>query len=153
MTTPTNSKPQPSALPLGDIRGYFLSKVRYALNTMADRDTPVLINVGVRVQKGQGPDVYQVTVMVQVKADPPEKPAPYDVEVEAVVLLGGMPEAHLDADQLIRHVALIAAPLGYGAIREELLNLSARGPFPRLVLPLVPARALVDSALSQDKAN
>lgn len=141
----------PRALPLGRVEAYFLSRVSYRLDPAwkGEPDNPITVDLGARVQRGNEAGLFQVTVNVTIKSAEKDKPAPYEADLEAVVLLGGMPTEDLD-DELKKHIARVAAPMAYGAIREELLNLSARGPYPRLLLPLVPAKALVDSALKQE---
>lgn len=153
MTEPTATPqpPKPKTLPLPELRACFLSDVQFRIEPTwkagGDDGTLIDISASVAAPLGAPPPIRQVTVTVKVTS-PEGKHAPYTAEVRAVAVIEALVTEGVAARVLDEQAAAVGGAVAYGAIREELQQLSARGPHPKLLLPLVEVRRLVQAALN-----
>ncbi|MGP8198438.1 MAG: protein-export chaperone SecB [Limisphaerales bacterium] len=111
---------------------HFFTKV--ALDSHPDGQPNVLNHLQCEIEIGQAEDNsrrFQVVLRVKLLSDP-EKQTTYTGEIHAVGLfqvVAGWPD-----NEVNRLVEANGTALLYGAIREMLLNLTARGPWPPVPL-------------------
>lgn len=150
MTQPTTtpSPPKEAPLPLGKIAQLFISEISYKLNPAFEaqgENTPLNIEIGVSVARSQ---LGERQVLVDLETKPlsnsisPYSISPYEIKAQAVVILTGFGD-DIEAEKLDLHAVMLGAPLAFGALREQFLQLSARSPFPKFMLSLTPMRALL----------
>lgn len=123
-----------NASPL-QLERHFFPKVQIDANPAGKVGTSNQINCQVEVAAAEGdPKRFQVTVQIKLLS-PPGEEACYTGEIHAVGLfrvLNGWPEA-----KMLTLVEANGAALLYGAIREMLLTITARGPWPAILLSSV----------------
>lgn len=162
MTDPA-SKPQPEIAKLGDLKACFIVRCDYRLNPTwvmpSSGESPMQISVKTTVVRapaaapGASARERQVTVAVSFNNGEANPLHAYVVKtVEAVAVVSGF-EAEWPDDKVDQHAARIGVPVAYSCIREFLLDMSARGPYPKLLLPLVPLADLVQNAQMPNTAS
>jgi preprotein translocase subunit SecB len=122
---------------------HFFTKIAVDAHHGADPRTKPQVEAEVDLAPAQhDPRRYQVTLRVKVVA-PPEKKSCYTAEVHVVGLVQVAPS--WPQNQVHQLVQANGGALLYGAAREMLCNLTARGPWPMLCLHSVtfvqPAKA------------
>ena len=129
---------QPSALQL---ERSFFRRIDITAQLDAGAVPPQTIEAGVTSGRAaDNPLRYQVTLVVRLP-DTVGKTNGYRGEVEIIgqfSIAESVPEPERD-----RTVAVVGSSLLYGMVREMIANLTARGPWPMVVLPTVTFNDLV----------
>lgn len=144
-TTPATSTRE--AMPLGTLSASFISKLIYEMQKdwqPGPKEVSATLDLRTTVEGPPNSGVREVTVYLGVRHDNDDHGA-YQIEIEAVTVIGDLP-ADAPKEALDLHAIRVGAPIAYGLIRETLISLSARGPYPRIVLPLVPLTAFTSEA-------
>ena len=99
-------------------------------------------------QHNEDPSHWMITIMVSVKQKEGEQCPPYLLDIEAVgfFLISEEYPREKQAPMVKAHAPAVL----FGAIREMLANITARGPYPRFDLPTV---TFVDEAQSKSDKN
>lgn len=144
MTSSTNSPQQPEpALGLGTLQALFISKLQFSVDSDPASDEPTLkADINVFVQRSSDPGERQISVRLKLV---PAKgaTAPYEMDIEAFAIINGF-AAEANAERLDKHAVAVAAPLAFNTIREQILNLTARGPHSKVILPMINLKVLVN---------
>jgi hypothetical protein len=140
-----------SPLPLPVLLTYFFSRIHFEINpkwtATSDGEHG---NLSSALSLGRPKDTNRRQLAVRVILEAAEgKTAPYKADIEAVAVFEhGVKDRAVE--EIDRHIILAGAPLLYGAIREQLLMLSARTHLPRLMLPLQFTRDLLANSKVND---
>lgn len=147
METMSNAQPEvPLALP--ELRDCFIARTNFRVNPtwrkQDDENAGGDLAVRLVVRRPSDLGVRQLHLLVSIKGTD-ENPAPYEVDLEVIGVLDGC-EPVDDPTKADRHAAMVGTPILYATAREHLLNLSARSPHPRLLLPIQSTRGLIAQA-------
>ncbi len=113
---------------------HFFSKIELRPNQDSKPEGVNRIGCGLAIGKAvEDPQSYQVTLTIDLEQDPASKEKPYySGSFEIVGFFAVAPTFEGDPDRLVQ---VSGASLLYGAVREMVCNLTARGPWPILCLP------------------
>jgi len=113
---------------------YFFT--RMALNAHPEADPEKGADFGADVKCAQhedDPQRWMITLTVSLKAEEDDSPPPYTGEFEIVGMFRVVDDYPEDKIPKLAHIN--GAAILYGTVREMVVNLTARGPFPPVMLP------------------
>lgn len=118
------------------LKRHFFSKIELRPNQDSKTEGVNRIACGLAIGKAvEDPKSYQVTLTIDLEQDPASKAKPhYSGSFEIVGFFAVAPTFEGDPDRLVQ---ISGASLLYGAVREMVCNLTARGPWPMLCLPTI----------------
>ena len=114
---------------------YFISKVQIEAVQKTSFPTEIGSSTKLEVARNnQEPNRYVVSLTVAVTGSD-QKPPPYVGEVQVIGFFQVHPE--LPADKQAQIASVNGASILYGVAREMIANVTARGPWPAVILPCV----------------
>lgn len=144
---PANQAPSPEGrpLPLGELKGLWFHRFHFDVHPKYSADMGVMrhaIAVSATVLRSPNGDGRQVHIGIRLTPDAGQEVCIYQADIEVIVLIEGFPP-DTDQDLLDEHAIKLAGPLGISSIREQLLSVTGRTPFPKVLLPLFPMGLLL----------
>jgi len=118
------------------LKKHFFSKIELRPNQESKPEGVNRIGCSLGIGKAvEDPQSYQLTLTIDIEQDPASTEKPhYTGSFEIVGFFAIAPSFKGDPDRLVQ---ISGASLLYGAVREMVCNLTARGPWPILCLPTI----------------